>query len=193
MAQVLQDYFLNWASQLKPAIHVAPYSTDSNSCSLKLFGHGTEGYGDGLQENLLKMLENFASSTPPLGSTEGQLWYDVLNKCLKIHNGTSYVDLAQIVIPRWVIITNNPSPAVTGGSYMCNTANAAFGFTLPPNPAANDLVRIADYAGTFATHNLTVLRNGSKIMGLDVDMVINTDNVSITLQYIDAIQGWKRV
>lgn len=80
--------------------------------------------------------------------------------------------------------------AVAGDSLMCNTTSAAFTVTLPASPAANDLVRIADYAGTFATNNLTIGRNGNKIMGLSEDMVVSTNNVSLTLQYIDSSRGW---
>jgi len=83
--------------------------------------------------------------------------------------------------------------AVAGDSLMCNTTSAAFTVTLPASPAANDLVRIADYAGTFATNNLTIGRNALNIMGLAEDMVISTNNVSLTLQYIDVTRGWQLV
>ena len=62
---------------------------------------------------------------------------------------------------------------------------------MPGTPAANEVVRVADYAGTFATNNLTVARNGLKIMGLAEDMTISQNNASITLTYIDATQGWR--
>lgn len=91
----------------------------------------------------------------------------------------------------WTTITADPNPAVAGSSYMCNTTSAAFTVTLPAAPAANDFINIADYAGTFATNNLTIGRNGLKIMGLSEDMTIRTNNASITLTYIDATQGWR--
>ena len=94
---------------------------------------------------------------------------------------------------QWTTITADPAPAVVGSSYQCNTTSAAFTVTLPAAPAANDLVRIADYAGTFATNNLTIGRNALNIMGLAEDMVISTNNVSLTLQYIDASRGWALV
>ena len=94
---------------------------------------------------------------------------------------------------QWTTITADPSPAMAGSSYQCNTTSAAFTVTLPAAPAANDLVRIADYAGTFATNNLTLGRNALNIMGLAEDMVISTNNASITLTYVDATQGWRIV
>lgn len=83
--------------------------------------------------------------------------------------------------------------AIAGDAIQADTTGSAFTLTLPASPASNDLLRIADYAGTFATNNLTVGRNGSNIMGLAEDMVISTNNISITLQYIDATQGWRIV
>ena len=90
----------------------------------------------------------------------------------------------------WTIITADPGPAVAGGHYMCDTTLGGFTLTLPAAPAANDIVNIADYAGTFGTNNLTVGANGKKIMSLAADMTISSNNVSITLTYIDATRGW---
>lgn len=92
--------------------------------------------------------------------------------------------------PTWVIKTANYT-AVAGEALMCNTTAGAFTITLPATPTASHVVRIADYAGTFATYNLTVGRNALKIMGLSEDMTISTNNTSITLTYIDSTQGWR--
>jgi hypothetical protein len=90
----------------------------------------------------------------------------------------------------WVIKTTTYT-AVTGDYLMADTTSAAFTITLPATPSANHVVNIADYAGTFATNNLTIGRNSSKIMSLSEDMVISTNNISITLTYIDSTVGWK--
>lgn len=90
----------------------------------------------------------------------------------------------------WVVKTANYT-AVSGDAVMCNTTGGAFTITLPASPSASHVVRIADYAGTFATNNLTVGRNALKIMGLAEDMTISTNNASVTLTYIDSTQGWR--
>lgn len=105
-------------------------------------------------------------------------------------NGTTASWVADGATPTWTTKTANYT-AVNGDALMCNTTSSAFTITLPASPAANDTVRIADYAGTFATYNLTVGRNALKIMGLSEDMTISTNNTSITLTYIDATQGWR--
>lgn len=81
--------------------------------------------------------------------------------------------------------------AVVNDAIMANTTSAAFAILLPASPAANDVIRIADYAGTFATNNLTLTRNGNKINGSPTDMTCNLSNFSTNLTYIDATQGWR--
>jgi len=98
-----------------------------------------------------------------------------------------------VVLAPWSIITADPGPTVAGSRYACNTTSAAFSVTLPAAPAANDRIVINDYAGTFATNALTISHNGKNIMGLAEDMTINTNNTSLTLDYIDATEGWRIV
>ena len=85
-------YNLDWttsgtANELngKAAIGLAPQTTDAQqSSSLVLFGKGAPNYGEGLQENLIRILENFAAPTAPTAPTIGQLWFDSQNNTLKI-------------------------------------------------------------------------------------------------------------
>lgn len=81
--------------------------------------------------------------------------------------------------------------AVVGDQLFINTTNSALTITLPPSPSVNDYIDIADYAGTFATNNLTLGRNGNNIMGVSEDMDVDTDNISFRLLYIDSVQGWR--
>lgn len=83
--------------------------------------------------------------------------------------------------------------AVSGNGYFVNTTSGAVTMTLPATPSAGDIVAFKDYTGTFATNNLTIARNGSNLDGSAVDKVINTDNTSMSLIYVDATQGWKSV
>ena len=106
----------------------------------------------------------------------------------KIAN-TSFVQTALTGVT-WTIKTTTYT-AVSGNNIQANTTGGAFTITLPATPATGAVVRIADYAGTFATNNLTVAQGGSKIMGLAEDMVISTTNVSVTLTFIDVTQGWR--
>jgi len=81
--------------------------------------------------------------------------------------------------------------AVSGNGYFVNTTSGAITVTLPATPSAGDIVSIADYAGTAATNNITIARNGSNINGAASDQLINKNNSGITLVYVDGTQGWK--
>jgi len=81
--------------------------------------------------------------------------------------------------------------AVSGNGYFVNTTSGAITATLPASPSAGNIVSIADYAGTAATNNITVARNGSNINGDASDLTISNNNSGITLVYVDGTQGWK--
>jgi len=80
--------------------------------------------------------------------------------------------------------------AVTGIGYFCNTTGGAFSVTLPLSPSAGDVVGVADYAKTWDTYNLTLLRNGSNIGGQAINSEINTEGLATTIVYVDASKGW---
>ena len=80
--------------------------------------------------------------------------------------------------------------AVSGNGYFCNTTGGVFNITMPASPSAGDIVGLKDYAGTFATNNLTIDRNGSKLDAAEVNRALNTDFRSLTMVYVDGTQGW---
>jgi hypothetical protein len=91
----------------------------------------------------------------------------------------------------WCLITSNPSPAVKGIGYLCDTTGGAFTVTLPAAPSVGDIIEIADAAGMFNAFNLTIGRNGLKIMGLDEDMTISTNHAALKFVYASASLGWR--
>jgi len=80
--------------------------------------------------------------------------------------------------------------AVSGNGYFVDTTSAALTVTLPASPSAGDIVAVADYAGTAATNNITIARNGSNIEGGTNDAILDVDRESKTFVYVDATQGW---
>ena len=57
---------------------------------LQLVGKNYAGYGQIVNENLVKLLENFSNGTAPSSPLIGQLWYDTINKKLKVYSGTKW-------------------------------------------------------------------------------------------------------
>ena len=64
--------------------------TVDTSTSLQLFGKSFSGFGEGLNENLVKLLENTASTSAPTAPLRGQLWMDTNTNQLKVYDGSSF-------------------------------------------------------------------------------------------------------
>jgi hypothetical protein len=79
--------------------------------------------------------------------------------------------------------------AVAGEGYFCNTTSSAFTITLPGSASAGDTIQIVDYAGTFATNNIT-LTSSLNIEGEALNKVLTTNREGVTITYADATQGW---
>lgn len=81
--------------------------------------------------------------------------------------------------------------ANSGNIYIVNTLSNAVTATLPSSPAIGEMIKFVDGAGTFGTNNLTVNRNGRRIMGLLDNLVVNYNNAGFTLIYYNAAYGWR--
>jgi hypothetical protein len=67
---------------------IADSTLNNSATSLTLIGKNYAGYGNFLNENFVYLLENFAKDISPANPLTGQLWYDSINKVLKLYNGT---------------------------------------------------------------------------------------------------------
>ena len=90
--------------------------TVDNTTSVQLFGKSFSGFGEGLNENLVKLLENSASTSAPTAPLTGELWMDTSTSQLKVYDGSSFKP--------------------TGGAKSSSTA--------PTNPGAGDLWHDSD-------------------------------------------------
>ena len=64
--------------------------TVDNTTSLQLFGKSFSGFGEALNENLVKLLENSASTAAPSAPLKGELWFDTTTNQVKVYDGTSF-------------------------------------------------------------------------------------------------------
>ena len=64
--------------------------TVDNTTSVQLFGKSYSGFGEGLNENLIRLLENSASTSAPTAPLKGELWFDTSTGQLKVYDGTSF-------------------------------------------------------------------------------------------------------
>ena len=76
-------------------VEVADGELNSRATSITLIGKNVSGFGEILNENFVKLLENFASVQSPDTNNEsnaltGQLWFDTSLNSLKIYTGTEW-------------------------------------------------------------------------------------------------------
>src|SRR5210317_911284 len=110
-------------------------------------------------------------------------------------NGTSVslgasASLKDISWQSVITASGGSNTAVAGEGYFIDTTSNTHTVTLPSSPSIGDKIAIKDYAGTFATNNLTIGRNGNNIQGVANDSLISTNRASIILVYSDATKGW---
>lgn len=63
---------------------IADGQINTTSSSLGLPGRNYAGYGQVLDENFVYLVENFASTTPPVNPLRGQLWFNTNNNILYV-------------------------------------------------------------------------------------------------------------
>jgi hypothetical protein len=71
---------------------------DDLSTDLTLIGKNYSGFGEAFNENLIKLLENFASTARPTRPIRGQIWFDVTELKLKVYNGTAFQPVSSATI-----------------------------------------------------------------------------------------------
>lgn len=73
-----------------------PDKTIKELAGIKLVGKGAANLVKVSNENLLKILQNFAGEHPPDNPMPGQLWYDTHQQILKLFHGTGWVELTPV-------------------------------------------------------------------------------------------------
>ena len=101
-------------------VTLADGTIDTTTTDLALFGKGYAGFGERLNENLVKLLENFANTSAPANKQKGQLWYDTLNNQIKVWNGNKFKPVGSSTNS-----TSSPTNANTG-DFWFDTNNSQF-------------------------------------------------------------------
>ena len=98
-------------------VSLADGTIDVATTDLTLIGKGYAGFGEKLNENLVKLLENFNNTSAPNNKIQGQLWFDQTNKQINVYDGTKFKPVGSTTNS-----TTAPTNAVTGDLWF-DTAN----------------------------------------------------------------------
>ena len=77
---------------------VADGQIDTLSTDLTLIGKNYSGFGESLNENFIKLLENFSNVTAPEHPIRGQIWFDTSENKLKVYNGLDFIPVSSATI-----------------------------------------------------------------------------------------------
>ena len=146
---------------------------NTSKTSINLIGPSTPSYGQALNENFIKTLENFANGTPPPNALTGQLWFDSStgNVVLKNYNGTTWKALASSS-------SSSAAPAnPQTGDYWWNSATGILsvynsgtwiqiGPTTPPGTAVTAFVPNTTLDSISSPHVVGNLMVNNKLTGI---------------------------
>ena len=98
-------------------VTLADGTIDIATTDLTLIGKGYAGFGEKLNENLVKLLENFNNTSAPNNKIQGQLWFDQINKQINVYDGTKFKPVGSTTNS-----TSAPTNAVQGDLWF-DTSN----------------------------------------------------------------------
>ena len=143
--------------------------TIDNTTSLTLIGKSYSGFGELLNENLVKLLENSSSTSAPVAPLRGEIWFDTNTNQLKVYDGSTFKP--------------------TGGAKAQATA--------PSSPSTGDLWADTDddqlYLWTGTTWQLVgpVYSKGQTLSGFKIETI--NDNTAVSRVIASMYSGNIRV
>jgi hypothetical protein len=140
---------------------LADQTTDRVTTSVTLIGKNVNAYGADLNDNFVRLLENFASATEPTSPLIGQLWYDSNAAVLKIYARASNVTgkFKPVGSP---IVSNIAPTYPTAGDLWVDTSSTQLKFY-----DGNSFIPASQSAGT----------NGTK-SGLTSEQIIDSNLIN---------------
>ena len=151
-------------------------TTNTSATSLALIGQGVTNYGTAENENLVYLLENFASPTAPLVPILGQLWYNSTTDALSSYStgnvwvvlsSQAYVD-AQKISPAFSGIPTAPTAAngvsttqIATTAYVQNQLSDPSGIDTPGPITAGNITSTGTLSGVNITASGTLSATGT--------------------------------
>ena len=94
---------------------------DTSTTALTLIGRNSTSFGESVNENFIKLLENFASTTAPENAIKGQIWFDTSTNRLNVYDGSGFRATGGPQVSARV-----PDPLTTGDLWINNETNQMY-------------------------------------------------------------------
>lgn len=135
----MSAYVIDFSDPLKNGFSIpaggfnGPGGSNANT-TLRLYGRGALEWGEAVNEDLVRLAENFASASPPSVATAGQLWAEVTyyyhDTTQTATTGWYYYDINSVAANKWTLLNGTGivstvvpvTPVV--GQYYLDTAPA---------------------------------------------------------------------
>ena len=96
-----------------------PDGTINTTSSMTLVGKNYAGYGQFINDDIIRLLENGSNTTAPGAPLQGQLWYDQTTNTMKVYTGSTFK-----VISGATASSTAPSVSTVAGDLWYDTVNA---------------------------------------------------------------------
>ena len=167
-------------------VTLADGTIDTTTTDLTLIGKGYAGFGEKLNENLVKLLENFNNTSAPVNKIQGQLWYDKTNNQINVYTGSKFKPVGStsnsttaptnaVLGDMWFDTTNNQLYVYSGTAWTLigPTTVAGSGVTqvIPESPEDNTGVKrsilklVANDSVVGVVSNLAFTPSGTETLG----------------------------
>jgi hypothetical protein len=141
---------------------VADGQVDQFSTDLTLIGKNFSGFGEALNENFVKLLENFSSTSAPDHPIRGQIWYDTSENKLKVYNGSDFIPVSSATISN-----TQPSTLAAGDLWFDDVGSQLYFYD-----GTNPILLGPSYSLT------------QGISGLKVESILDTLNQTRVITYL---------
>lgn len=88
---------------------------------ITLVGKNVSGYGEFINENFVKILENFANTNQPNNPITGQLWFDTTENKLKVYDGTIFKNSGSPIVS-----SSQPTNLIQGDLWIDSIENQLY-------------------------------------------------------------------
>lgn len=102
----------------KILLTLADQQFDSVTTSLTLIGKNTNAYGDEINTNFIRLMENFANVSEPTSPLVGQLWFNTVEQRMYFYNNS--LQFKPVGGP--IVSTTQPDGLVSGDLWIDTTA-----------------------------------------------------------------------